>query len=86
MRGKKVYVLQIEQVVDYVILQNDCDLYEHLDDAKQALKSFVDDEMQYVKRDGWEIDSNDDMSFCAYLEGEYPINHVEAVIKEEIIQ
>lgn len=83
MKGKTVFVLMVRQVYDGELLRNDCRVFADLDDAKQSMKKFVDDEKHYVKRDEWLVVTDDDILFEAYLEGDYNSNHTEAVITEK---
>lgn len=79
----KVYVLTVEQVCDCEVFDNDYPrAFGSLDKAKAVFRSFVDDEIQFVERDGWIIDIDDEDEFEAYADGDYADNHTLAVIHE----
>lgn len=86
MKGKSIYVLQINHVFDYDVLKNDCEVFENIDDAKQELKKIVGNERKYIERDEWVIETDTDLDFEAYLDGEYSSNHLVVSIDEKIVK
>lgn len=81
MKGNFVYVVHIRQVCDFEFLRDDCEVFASLEDAQKMFKSFVEDERKYVERDEWEIESDDDTTFEAFVDGEYSSNHTYASIE-----
>lgn len=84
---KKVVIVHITQIVDGVELRNDVRCFKTKKLAKEYAKSFIDDEKEYVKRDGWVIESNftKNGTWEAYEDGNYCLNHTELVVSVEII-
>lgn len=79
----KVYVLTIRQVLDYDILQDSCEVFAKLEDAKKEFNKFLDKERANIEKDDWLIETDTELDFEAYLDGEYTANHTKVSIEEK---
>ena len=78
----KVYVLTIEQVWDYSEIDLSTEVYYTSEDARAALKRWRDDEIETVKENEWDIETDNEDQFLAYEEGCFSKNHSQAIISE----
>lgn len=82
----KVYVLFIEQVVDYEVIGQDVKVYANKQKALSEFSEFVSDEKMFVARDEWTILNDKEDLFEAYEEGSYACNHsIAEVICTDVI-
>lgn len=86
MKGKVVYVLNIDQVFDFQTLKNDIEVFESLEDAKEEFNKFVETERKNAEKDDWVIETDTELDFEAYEDGEYASNHSVASIEEKTIR
>lgn len=86
MKGKSIYVLNINQVYDCESLKNDIEVFAKLEDAKKEFNKFVKEERKNAKNDDWVIETDTEFEFEAYEDGEYSTNHSVASIEEKTIR
>lgn len=84
---KKVAIVHITQIVNGEELRNDVRCFKTEELAKTYAKDFIEDEMEYVERDGWVVDDEFEESgtWQAYEAGYYNTNHTELVVSVETI-
>ena len=67
----KVYVFTTHAVADYEDYGINNRVFANEQDAVKALKEWRDDEMQYIRRDGWTIETDESHYFEAFEPGRY---------------
>ena len=81
----KVYAVTIAQVSDYEDLGVRVELFSKHEDAVKYLKSWKEDELHYINRDGYDIEKDDDNHFVACLPMDWARGHSEGYIEEKEI-
>ena len=79
----KVYVFTTHQVNGFEDLGIHNSVFAKEQDAVKALKEFRDDEMQYIRRDGWTIETDESHYFEAFEPGRYIECHSLGFVTEE---
>lgn len=83
----KVYVFTHHATCNCEYLGTENKVFLNKKDALKALKEWRDDELVYVKRDKWIIETDTKEHFEAYEENAYSVNHTEGFVNEyEVIE
>ena len=78
----KVYVFTFHQAVDGEFLGIDNQVFENREDAIRAFKEWRDDEIKSCDEAGWQIGTDVEDHFEAYLLGYYAGDHSEGFVNE----
>ena len=78
----KIYVFTYHTACENEYLGTENKVFRTKKEALKAFKEWKEDEIEIVKRYGWEIGINTDEHFEAYEEGDYCANHTEGFIND----
>ena len=85
MKGKKIFVLIQDSIYD-CDEDNRVEVYSSFESAKKEFDKLVSNARKEAKKDDWLIETDEDMSFCAYQDGDYVYYHTIINIEEQEIK
>ena len=85
MKGKKIFVLIQDSIYDCDV-NNIVEVYSSFESAKKDFDKLVSNARKEAENNDWLIETDEDMSFCAYEDGEYVYFHTDISIKEQEIK
>ena len=78
----KIYVFTYHAACECEYLGTENKVFRTKEEALKAFNKWKEDELEYVKRDDWEIGTDTDEHFEAFEDGDYCANHTEGFINE----
>lgn len=85
MKGKKVFVL-IQNSIYECDEDNRVEVYDSFEEAKKEFDRLVSNAKQEAKKDNWLIETDKNIEFCAYKDGEYVYYHTNIRIEKQEIK
>lgn len=84
---KKVYLVQIEEIDDYEVLQDESYLFNKEKDAQNHFQELVKQLKEEYESDleDWVVDESDN-EFIAYEEGYYSQTHISVILSEKEVK
>jgi cell shape-determining protein MreC len=84
---KKVYLVQIEEIDDYEVLQDEIELFNNEKDAQNHFQELVKQLKEEYESDleDWVVDESDN-EFIAYEEGYYSQTHISVILSEKEVK
>ena len=76
MKENFIHIVHTNIVIDYESYDHEMKAFKNLEDAKKYFNELVTKEKKEIKGKDWVIDEDSEILFEAYIDGEYPSDHI----------